>query len=202
MGINLGGMNSTQPQETPVLNLEKRDILNLTKRNPGLKKIRGGLSWDEPNIGGPFDLDLSAFLVGANGKLPDVEHVIYFNNTNIPYGIFFSGDKRNGQADGEDEFIEIDLSLIPSKITEIVFVATIYKATELRQNFGMVKNSTIKLCDGESGKPLCQFNLTDDNSTNTAQVFASIYRDGQDWNFKAIGEGSISDLNGLAVKFF
>ena len=38
MGINLGnfgGGNNPQPQ---ILNLQKNEILDLTKRNPGLKK--------------------------------------------------------------------------------------------------------------------------------------------------------------------
>lgn len=207
MGINLGGMNSGNATPSPsqgasLLNLNKGDLLNLTKKNPGLKKIKAGLAWDEPDLGGPFDLDLSAFLLGSNRKCPNVDHVIYFNNENIPYDIFFSGDKRNGDAEGDDEFIELDLSKIPSTINEVVFVATIFEAFKLHQNFGMVKNATIVLYDGDTGKHLCQFNLTDDNSTNTAQIFASVIRNGSEWDFKAIGEGSLNDLNGVAGKFF
>jgi Uncharacterized proteins involved in stress response, homologs of TerZ and putative cAMP-binding protein CABP1 len=207
MGINMTGMSSGSTTPSPnqgasLLNLNKGDLLNLTKKNPGLIRIKAGLAWDEPDLGGPFDLDLSAFLLGSNRKCPGVDHVIYFNNETIPYGIKYSGDKRNGDAEGDDEFIELDLTKIPPHINEIVFVATIFEAFKLHQNFGMVKNAMIVLYNGDNDKHLVQFNLTDDNSTNTAQIFASVVRNGNEWDFRAIGEGSLNDLNGLAGKFF
>lgn len=54
------------------LNLSKGQKVSLTKGNPGLKKIMVGLGWDVNafDSGSDFDLDASAFLVGANGKCP------------------------------------------------------------------------------------------------------------------------------------
>ena len=48
MGINLGGNFQNMGQQggnmgaAPILNLQKNDILDLTKRNPGLKKVTLG----------------------------------------------------------------------------------------------------------------------------------------------------------------
>ena len=49
MGINLGagfenlnGNSSISNQSAGILNLNKNDILDLTKRNPGLKKVSLG----------------------------------------------------------------------------------------------------------------------------------------------------------------
>ena len=40
MGINLGGnFGMLNNDSMPVLNLQKNDILDLTKKNPGLKKV-------------------------------------------------------------------------------------------------------------------------------------------------------------------
>ena len=52
------------------ISLKKRKKVDLTKGNPGLKKIMVGLGWDVNafDSGADFDLDASAFLVGANGK--------------------------------------------------------------------------------------------------------------------------------------
>ena len=61
MGINLGnfgGGNNPQPQ---LLNLQKNQILDLTKRNPGLKKVTLGAGWDISNGGLDFDIDIAAF---------------------------------------------------------------------------------------------------------------------------------------------
>ena len=85
MGINLGSMmgnmNATSNNGVNALNLKKNDVLNLTKRNPGLKKVILGAGWDVATIGQDFDLDIAAFLLNANGKVQNIPaDVIFFNN--------------------------------------------------------------------------------------------------------------------------
>ena len=51
MGINLGSMMNNMRSNTTdngvnALNLKKNDVLNLTKKNPGLKKVILGAGWD------------------------------------------------------------------------------------------------------------------------------------------------------------
>ena len=52
------------------ISLAKGQKINLTKDNPGLKKILVGLGWDTNRYDGghDFDLDVSVFMTGANGK--------------------------------------------------------------------------------------------------------------------------------------
>ena len=54
------------------INLSKGQKVDLTKKNPGLKKIMVGLGWDVNafDSGSDFDLDAAAFMLGANGKCP------------------------------------------------------------------------------------------------------------------------------------
>ena len=49
---------------------QKGQKVDLTKKNPGLKKIMVGLGWDVNafDSGSDFDLDAAAFMLGANGK--------------------------------------------------------------------------------------------------------------------------------------
>ena len=56
------------------INLSKGQKVDLTKKNPGLKKIMVGLGWDVNafDSGSDFDLDAAAFMLGANGKCPPV----------------------------------------------------------------------------------------------------------------------------------
>ena len=55
------------------VSLQKGQKVDLTKGNPGLSKIVIGLGWDTNKYdgGSDFDLDASAFLLNANGKVID-----------------------------------------------------------------------------------------------------------------------------------
>ena len=195
MGINLGG---PQPQ---ILNLQKNDILDLTKRNPGLKKVTLAAGWDISNGGVDFDIDIAAFLLDANNKFNTVSNVIFFNNKQ-GQGIALSGDNRTGAGDGDDETISIDLDMIDLSIQKIVFVVIIHEAQAKRQTFGMVNNSYVRLLDTvKNNRELCRFNLKSDGSTATSVIFAELYRDMGEWQFKAVGEGKIADLNGVLALY-
>ena len=54
------------------LNLSKGGRFNLAKEAPKLKVAGIGLGWNpnEEENGPDFDLDVSAFLIGENGKIP------------------------------------------------------------------------------------------------------------------------------------
>ncbi|WP_300347699.1 TerD family protein [Clostridium sp.] len=200
MGINLGGFNGGRETNRGVasLNLQKNDILDLTKKNPGLKKVIVGAGWDVATVGQDFDLDIAAFLLNSSNKVSRVpEDVIFFNNMN-GQGISLEGDNRTGVGDGDDERIQIDLSMIRNDVEKIVFVVTIHNAQVKRQTFGMVENSYVRLLDAERDeKEVCRFNLKENGSTVTSVIFAELYRDGNDWQFRAIGDGKIADLNGI-----
>ena len=52
------------------LSLEKGNNLSLTKTSPGLTVATVGLGWDPRTTSGEaFDLDASALLIGADGKV-------------------------------------------------------------------------------------------------------------------------------------
>ena len=197
MAINLGSGFSNNNQ-SGALNLKKNDILNLTKKEPGLEKVVLGAGWDISLNGSTFDLDISAFLLGQNGKVNNVnEDVIYFNNMNSQ-GVKLCGDNRTGVGEGDDERIEIDLRQIKESVSKIIFVVTIFEAREKRQTFGMIDNSYIRLLDEKNGeKETCRFNLKENGSTATAVVFAELFKENNEWHFKALGDGKIADLNGI-----
>ena len=203
MGINLGSMmNNIYPgssnNNVNALNLKKNDVLNLTKKNPGLKKVILGAGWDVATIGQDFDLDIAAFLLNANGKVQNIpDDVIFFNNMQ-GQGIYLEGDNRTGAGEGDDERIRIDLEAISPHVQKIVFVVTIHEAQSKRQTFGMVENSYVRILDEEHNeREVCRFNLKENGSTVTSVIFAELYKQSGEWQFKAIGEGKIADLNGI-----
>ena len=208
MGINLGAMmnninmGASNGNNVNALNLKKNDILNLAKKNPGLKKVILGAGWDVASGGQDFDLDIAAFLLNANGKVQNIpDDVIFFNNMQ-GQGIYLEGDNRTGAGEGDDERIRIDLESIPAHVQKMVFVVTIHEAQAKRQTFGMVENSYVRLVDLENNKrEICRFNLKENGSTATSVIFAELNRKGSEWQFKAIGEGKIADLNGVLALY-
>ena len=204
MGINLGAMmnninmGASNGNNVNALNLKKNDILNLAKKNPGLKKVILGAGWDVASGGQDFDLDIAAFLLNANGKVQNIpDDVIFFNNMQ-GQGIYLEGDNRTGAGEGDDERIRIDLESIPAHVQKIVFVVTIHEAQAKRQTFGMVENSYVRLLDEENNeREICRFNLKENGSTVTSVIFFFFYKQNGEWQFKAIGEGKIADLNGI-----
>ena len=121
-------------------------------------------------------------------------------------GIIAGGIKAVTQAvegaEDSKQLAQIDLEKINQNIQKIVFVVTIHNAQVKRQTFGMIENSYIRLVDVDSNeKELCRFNLKENGSTATSVLFAELLREGTEWQFKAIGEGKIADLNGILALF-
>ena len=97
------------------INLSKGQKVSLSKGNPGLKKIMVGLGWDVNafDSGSDFDLDAAAFLVGANGKCTSDKDFVFYGNLEHSSGaVKHMGDNLTGAGNGDDEQIQIDLSLV------------------------------------------------------------------------------------------
>ncbi|MBN0154377.1 TerD family protein, partial [Pseudomonas aeruginosa] len=69
------------------LSLQKGGNLSLSKEAPGLTKILVGLGWDPRSTDGTqFDLDASAFLLNASGKVRGDADFIFYNQLKSPDG--------------------------------------------------------------------------------------------------------------------
>ena len=182
------------------INLTKGQKVNLSKDNPGLKNIMVGLGWDVNafDSGADFDLDASAFLAGANGKCPMDKDFIFYGNLEHESGaVKHMGDNLTGEGDGDDEQIEVDLSLVPGNIEKIAFTVTIYEAESRRQNFGQVSNAYIHIMDTATNTELLRFDLGEDFSIETAVVVGELYKHNGEWKFNAIGSGFQGGLAAL-----
>lgn len=186
------------------ISLQKGQRVDLTKDRPSLKNVLIGLGWDINHYDGEtdFDLDASAFMTKANGKVGNENDFIFYGNLNHVSGsVQHMGDNRTGEGDGDDEVIKVQLDKIPSDYDTISFTVTIYEAEKRLQNFGMVENAYVRLIDKDTGEELVRFDLTEDFSTETALVVAEIYkRDGQ-WKFAAIGSGYDGGLKALCKEY-
>ena len=185
------------------VSLSKGGNVSLTKAAPGLTGVVVGLGWDvRTTTGADFDLDASALLAGANGKVISDSHFIFFNNTTSADGsVTHTGDNTTGEGDGDDEQISVNLATVPAEVDKIVFPVSIYDAATRQQSFGQVRNAFIRVVNSADNNELARYDLSEDASTETAMVFGELYRNGAEWKFRAVGQGYASGLAGIAKDF-
>lgn len=112
-----------------------------------------------------------------------------------------SGDNRTGEGEGDDEAVTIEFEKVPSYVEKIVVTVTIYEAQARGQNFGQVANAFVRLVDKQTGVELLRYDLGEDYSTETAIVFAEIYRHNGEWKFSAVGSGFNGGLEALCRQY-
>lgn len=186
------------------VNLKKGQKIDLTKTNPGLKKILVGLGWDVNKYdgGADFDLDASVFLLDANGKAKSEQDFVFYGNQKHASGsVVHCGDNRTGDGDGDDEQIMVDLSTVPADVEKIDFTVTIYEADERKQNFGQVSNAFIRIMNETGSEELIRYDLSEDFSIETAVVVGELYRNNGEWKFSAIGSGFSGGLAALCNNY-
>ena len=185
------------------LSLSKGGNLSLSKEAPGMTKVLVGLGWDARSTDGQdFDLDASAFLLKADGKVRADSDFIFYNQLKSTDGsVEHTGDNRTGEGDGDDEAIKIDLSKVPAEIDKIAITVTIHEADARKQNFGQVRNAFIRLVNQDNNNEVVRYDLAEDASTETAMIFAELYRNGAEWKFRAVGQGFNGGLKPLAESY-
>jgi tellurium resistance protein TerD len=185
------------------VSLSKGGNVSLTKMAPGLTAVSVGLGWDlRTTTGTDFDLDASALLCGADGKVIDDAHFVFFNNLTSPDGsVEHTGDNLTGEGEGDDELIHVNLAGASPQVQRVVFPVSIYEGAARGQSFGQVSNAFIRVVDRSNGSELARYDLTEDASTETAMIFGELYRHNNEWKFRAVGQGYASGLSGIAKDF-
>jgi tellurium resistance protein TerD len=185
------------------ISLTKGGNVSLTKEAPGLSAVVVGLGWDARTTdGSAFDLDATAIACNASGTVYSPQHFIFFNNLATPDGaIQHTGDNLTGEGAGDDEQIKVNLAALPPDLDKIVFPVSIYDGDTRGQNFGQVRNAFIRIVNQAGDAEIARYDLSEDASTETAMVFGEVYRNGNDWKFRAVGQGYSSGLTGIARDF-
>ncbi|AZB28038.1 MULTISPECIES: TerD family protein [Chryseobacterium] len=183
------------------INLQKGQKIEL-----GLTKMTIGLGWD-PSEGTTqtFDLDASAIMIDSDRKLVGDEYFVFYNNLNSPDGALqHTGDDPDGKSsDGDDdEAIIIDLEKVDPRVEEILFVVTIEDFERKKQNFGMVRNSYIRVVDNNNHQEIAKYELDEDFSIETGVEFGRLYKRNGSWKFEASGIGYRADLGFFLEKYY
>lgn len=165
-----------------------------------LNRIKIGLGWDILNQA--CDLDASAFMLDANNKVIGDDWFVFYGQTTSPdNSIKHSGDNTTGAGTGDDEIIDITLSMVNPSVQKIVFVVTINEALEQGLNFSMVANAYVRVIDEQTNSEIARFALTDYYANVTSMVVGELYRHNGQWKFNAVGDGVAKDLAGLCAMY-
>ncbi|ACK66109.1 stress protein [Rippkaea orientalis PCC 8801] len=197
------------------INLQKGQRISLKKEAPSLTKLMCGLGWDVAQKSGGllgmfqgqanFDLDSSILCLNSNDKLSSKSDVVYYGNLRHKSGaITHLGDNLTGKGEGDDEQILVNLSDIPTTITKLVFVVSIYDCLSRHQDFSQVKNAFVRLVDLANKKEIARYSLSGtDYAGQTGMILAEVYRHEDEWKMAAIGEGiRVNDIQDIANQYF
>ncbi|MCJ0867845.1 TerD family protein [Streptomyces sp. AP-93] len=156
--------------------------------------VRAVLRW----TGGPDvpDVDASALLVGADGRVRSDEDFVFYNQPRHPSGaVWRLGKKQLG--DGITDAVQADLRAVTPAVDRVLVVAS---AEDIP--FERVRDLRILLYDATAtggSEPLAYFDVRPETGAETALICGELYRRGDAWKFRALGEGYSNGLVGLAT---
>ncbi|MEU3183107.1 TerD family protein [Streptomyces sp. NPDC006923] len=157
--------------------------------------VRAVLRWS-PGTGVP-DVDASALLLGPEGRVRSDEDFVFYNQPRHPSGLVRRLPKKQ-VGEGLTDSVEADLAGLHPSVDQVVLAASSDGAS-----FQNVSDLRILLYDAASadGEPLAFFDVRPETGEETAIICGELYRRGEGWKFRAVGQGYPSGLVGLATAF-
>ncbi|MET7933880.1 TerD family protein [Streptomyces sp. NPDC005322] len=162
--------------------------------------IRAVLRWT-PGTGVP-DIDASALLLGADDRVRMDEDFVFYNQPRHPSGLVRHLPKKR-LPEGLTDTIEADLSALEPAVHRVVLAASADGGT-----FGQVRDLTLLLYDASPGaadpadpEPIAIFAVLPETGKEAALICGELYRRGDGWKFRALGQGYESGLVGLATEY-
>ena len=160
-----------------VINMSKNQKISMTKDDGStIKNFFIGINWDQNRYSdeADIDFDINGFLTNADRKVVYPKDVVnyhtYGDGTAYPW-VEYSGDNKTGDDsqgimfDGKhyDEYFIIHADSFPKDRTDFTVCLTIYRAVERLQNFGMVNNATMMICDYDNPTTKWEYDLSEND---------------------------------------
>ncbi|MEU3461031.1 VWA domain-containing protein [Streptomyces sp. NPDC006733] len=150
--------------------------------------VRAVLTWDSGP--GVPDVDASALLLTGSGRVRSDADFVFYNQPEHPTGAV----RHVGSAASGEDVVDVELGRVEPGIERVVLGASADGGT-----FGQVPGLRLRLLDRATGAELARFDMT--ATTETAFLGGELYRRGDGWKFRAVGQGYASGLAGLAQDF-
>ncbi len=165
-----------------------------------LSHLTFSLSWETTgHFPNGADLDIAAFMLSPDKKIPDAQHFVFYNNLYSPAkALFLEEDDRTGQR---GETMTIDLSRLTENIEEIILVAGVFNGKEKGISFGKMRNAVATLKDTQSGVEICRYILNTAFPNAITMEFGRLFYRLNRWRFESLGVGYEDGFNRFLDKF-
>lgn len=141
---------------------------------------------------GAADLDLSALLLRADGKVGADEDFVFYNQRRHPSGaVVHLARSQTGQ---EFDRIDVQLDQVPADVARVMITASVTGAT-----FGQISGLELSMAAALTGQRLARFRMR--ANAETAFICGELYRRAGTWKFRAVGQGYRAGLAGIATDF-
>ncbi|MHC0432908.1 TerD family protein [Streptomyces sp. O3] len=159
--------------------------------------VRAVLRWTPGPEAPDVDVDASALLLAADGRVRSDEDFVFYNQPRHPSGkVWRLGKKR--RADGLTDTVQVDLAGLDPAVQRALIVASAEDVS-----FQHVRELRVSLYDAAAaeGEPYAYFDVKPETGAETALICGELYRRGDAWKFRALGQGYADGLVGLATDF-
>ncbi|MFF7690311.1 VWA domain-containing protein [Streptomyces syringium] len=129
-------------------------------------------------------VDVSALLLGSDGKVRSDDDLVFYNHP-VQDGVRVAGHTATA-----------DLDRLPADVATVVVVASIDPLQP-----GAVFTTAPRVSISQVGATGMVFTAPDFSARETVVVLAEIYRRGDAWKVRAVGQGYASGLAGLATDY-
>lgn len=189
------GTAAAEPAKKPlppfVQPIRKGQKAPLTSKTP-LTRIQACFGWNTVNP--QCDVDVSAFLLTADGRVPGDSWFVFYGQKTSPDQSCRLLTEHSHPSDRQT--ILIDLTKINANVKKIVFVLTINDAFAKRLHFGMIRDAYIRILLSDQTE-IVSFKITDYYTNIISMMIGEIYQHNGTWKFNAVGNGVAKDLAGL-----
>ncbi|MFO7641834.1 MAG: VWA domain-containing protein [Candidatus Competibacteraceae bacterium] len=183
---------------TSAISLQRGANVALRGEQGAVARIQVVLNW-QPR-GGDLEIDTSAFLLAANGKVRDDHDMVFYNNARSPEGaVQLLESTAVGGA--EARVFQLDLVKLPVPVERVAFAATLDEATRRGRTFGHLSTFQVQVRDADAGTEIARFEMPLEGACEVALIMAEVYRRGGEWKFRAVGQGFNGGLAPLAIQY-
>ncbi|MEA9589341.1 TerD family protein [Xanthomonas sp. WHRI 10064A] len=137
-----------------------------------------------------MDLDVSAFVLNAQGQVIDDSAFVFYGQPSFQAGAV--------TLDAAARRVSVQLSALPAAVERVAVAITIDQGIRRAQRFAQLQHLTLEVTGGGQA---CSFAPPLVGMAETALILAEFYRRNGQWKLRAVGQGFTGGLGPLAKHF-
>jgi len=143
------------------------------------------------NWQGPAELDVSALLLGGDGRVRSDDDFIFYHQPHHSSGAVVHLGSGGGK---QQDAVGLTLNRVETAIDRIVITASAGGT-----QFGRIPGLRLDVTQTSTRQQLIGYPI--DAGSETALIAGEVYRRNGQWKFRAVGQGYDSGLRGIAEEF-